>query len=463
MSDSSHPRLPLSAVIFRVVVCVVLIAAGFGIVGALVATKPDAGRNATKAPPQRVAVLQISPIEIEEFVRGYGTARALESADVPARVGAVVARLGDNYAVGRSVAKDEILVELDASDFREQVEIAREAIRAIEAQVLVIETQARAARETAELIAREKEIAANDLARVEAAAREGAAQAREVDLARAAVIAATRAMVAADDAVASIAPRLQALAAQKAVEDARLKLTLSSAERCTIRAPIAGELQIADLEIGESVLPSQMVARIVDRTRIEIPLRIPASMRTLAPIGARAEIVVRADERRFDGVHAGAHLGVIARVAPEDDAATRTATVFVEVAQAELRPGTSSLAPGAFVEARIAAGRPIARTLVPRRAIRDDFVMLVENGRVRPHRVAVDFAHSDPIPATGIADTDWAVLMEPLPTGAMVVLDGSRSLAEGQEIAPISAIDSAASSDPETTTNSAAPRTGGGA
>jgi hypothetical protein len=437
------------------VVCVALVGAGVGVVGALVATKPDAGRNASKAPPQRVAVFEVAPVEIEQFVRGYGTARALESADVPARVGAVVARLGANYAVGRAVAKEEVLVELDASDFLEQVEIAREAIRAIEAQVAVIETQARAARETAALIAREKEIAANDLARVEAAAREGAAQAREVDLARGVLIAATRAVVAADDAVASIAPRLQALAAQKAVEEARLKLTLSSAERCTIRAPIAGDLQIADLEIGESVAPSQMIARVVDRTRIEIPLRIPASMRALAPIGARAEILVRANEERCSGV--------IARVAPEDDAATRTATVFVEVVQSETQLGTSALAPGAFVEARIAAGNPAARTLVPRRAIRDDFVMLVENGRVRPTRVAVDFAHSDPLPASGIADTDWAVLVEPLPKGALVVLDGSRSLAEGQEISPVKPSEAEDVRESASTNNASTPGAGGGA
>lgn len=461
MSDTSNQRLPLSAIVFRTVVCLAFVGAGLGIVGALVATKPDAGRNATKAPPPRVAVLELAPIEIERFVRGYGTARAVESADVPARVGAVVVALGANYAVGRPVAKDEILVELDASDFRQQVEIAREAIRAIEAQVAVIETQARAARETAELVGREREIAARDLERVENAAREGAAQAREVDLARAALIGATRAAVAAEDAVASIAPRLQALAAQRAVEESRLKLAESSAERCLIRAPIAGSLQLAELEVGESVVPGQTIARVVDRTRIEVPLRIPASARALAPVGAHAEVVVRADGRRFDGE--------IVRVAPEDDAATRTATVFIEFAQDAAREGARDLAPtllapGAFVEARISAGRPELRTLVPRRAIRDDFILVVESGRVHQHRVSVDYAHSDPVPSTGIADTDWAVLTAPLGPGTLVVLDGSRSLAEGQEISPVKPGEAAAAGGtPAPGPAADAPRAGDGA
>jgi hypothetical protein len=201
---------------------------------------------------------------------------------------------------------------------------------------------------------------------------------------------------------------------------------------------------------------SQVVARIVNPARIEIPLRIPASMRALAPMGARAEILMRDGGRRIDGI--------VARVAPEDDVATRTATVFVELdertrdGRESARPTNTTgqespeaikmIAPGSFVEARIVAGHPIQRTVVPRRAIRDDFLLLVENGRVRPQRVSVDFAHAEPIPSTGIADTDWAVLIDALPTGAMVVLDGSRSLAEGQEVTPLTPTDAAAMESP---------------
>ena len=67
-------------------------------------------------------------------------------------------------------------------------------------------------------------------------------------------------------------------------------------------------IQLAELEQGESVVPGTVVARIVNRTRIEVPLRIPASSRALAPVGAAVEIVAR------DGTHRSQ--GVVARVAP---------------------------------------------------------------------------------------------------------------------------------------------------
>jgi multidrug efflux pump subunit AcrA (membrane-fusion protein) len=425
-----EPRLPIAALLFRVAVCGAFLVAGVATVGALVATKPDAGRNPEAAPPPRIAVLEIAPLPVERFVRGYGTVRALDSADVPARVAAVVASLGPNYAVGGRVAKGEPLVTLDASDFAEQVTMAEQAIRALDAQSALLDAQERAASQSAELARSDRELAAADLARVEKAAADGAAQPREVDRARQGLLAATRAVVLADDAVAQILPRRQALVAQRAAESARLELARLSAERCVIAAPIAGIVQLAELELGESVAPGATVARIVDPTRLEIPIRIPASMRALAAPGSRAVVTTRADGASFEAR--------VARVAPEDDPASRTATVFIELAAGD--GASSALAPGAFVESRIAPGGLEPRIVVPRRAIRDEQVAVVESGRVRFQRVTVDYRLTEAPAGAALPDADWAVLSgAALAPGALVVIDGSRSLAEGQTAEPVRA------------------------
>ncbi|MFM7050887.1 MAG: efflux RND transporter periplasmic adaptor subunit [Planctomycetota bacterium] len=427
-------RLPVTAVVFRAAVSLVLVAAGVGVAAALVATAPDAGRNAAKAPPPRIAVLEVRALPVERFVRGYGTARALDSADVPARVTAVVDSTTERYAVGARVAKGELLVVLDARDFLEQVAMAEQAIRAIDAQVALLDAQERAASQSAELARSDRALAATDLERVEKAAAEGAAQPREVDRARQNLIAASRAAVAADDALAQVLPRRQALVAQRASESSRLELARLSAQRCRIEAPIDGVVQLADLEIGESVNPGMTVARVVDQSRIEIPVRIPASSRSLAPEGAKAVVTGRARGSSFDAA--------VARVAPEDDPASRTATVFVELEQDV--GSASALAPGAFVEARIAPGGTEPRIAVPRRAIRDEQVAVVEDGRVRMKRVVVDFSLTGAPAGAAVADSDWAVLSSGLDAGALVVLDGSRSLVEGQEVAPVRPAEAAA-------------------
>jgi len=429
-------RLPTSAIIFRIAVCIALIGAGLGVVAALVATKPDAGRTSESAPPQRLSVLEVKPLDIARFVSAYGTARALESADVPARVAAVVESLGASYATGSRVERGDVLAMLDASDFVHQVSMAEEAIRAIDAQVAMLDAQEKAVREAAQLARSEREIAAADLARVEKAAADGAAQPREVDRARQGLIAATRASVLAEDALAQVPPRRQSLAAQRAGEQARLELARLSAERCKVTAPISGVLQLADLERGESVAPGALIARIVDPSSVEVPLRIPASARALAPVGASAALSVRGGTAKTNGT--------VSRVAPEDDPASRTATVFVELRQ---QPTVSAdvIAPGAFVEARIThgsltSGGTAPRIAVPRRALRDGQIAIVDGGRIRMRRVSVDFNISETPAGAPVGDTDWAVLDDDLPVGTLVVIDGSRSIVEGQLVEPVIAV-----------------------
>lgn len=419
--------LPIYAIVFRTAVCLALVAAGGGAIAALVATKPEASRNPQAAAPQRVSVLELRPLEIERFVRGYGTARALDSADVPARVGAVVESISPKFAAGARVAKGETLITLDRSDFLKQVAIAEQAIRAIDSQVALLDAQERTAIASAELARADRELAQTDLERVERAAADNAAQPREVDRARQALIAASRAAVLADDAVAQIAPRRAALAAERASTQSSLELARLSAARCVIEAPIDGVIQMADLEVGESVAPGQKIARIVDPSRLEIPLRIPASSRALAPAGAKATVTSRVDGRTFEGT--------VVRVAPEDDPASRTATVFIEIEQSS--DGNDSLAPGAFVEAKIVTGGSAPRIAIPRRAIRDETIAIVESGRVRMRRVSVDFPYAGTPSGAELADADWAVLSDDLAPGTLVVIDGSRSLAEGQAIEPI--------------------------
>jgi multidrug efflux pump subunit AcrA (membrane-fusion protein) len=437
--SSARQRLPFYSVAFRAAVCLVLVAIGGGAIAALVATGPSAGRNAEAAPPQRVSVLELRPLEFERFVRGYGTARALDSADVPARVQAVVRAVAPGFAPGARVAKGETLVTLDDSDFLHQLAVAEQAILAIDSQSDLLDAQERAAAATAELARADRDLAAADLARVEKAAADGAAQPREVDRARQALIAASRVAVVAEDAVAQIPSRRASLEAERLANVARRDLARLSAERCRIVAPIDGVLQTAEIEEGESVMSGQKVARVVDPSRVEIPLRIPASSRALAPVGAKAIVTARADGRAFEGV--------VARVAPEDDPDSRTATVYIEIVQGDARG--DALAPGAFVEAKVLAGGSAPRIAVPRRAIRDESIAVVESGRVRMRRISVDFAYAGTPDGAALADADWAVLSDEFAAGTLVVIDGSRSLVEGQEIEPVTVQADAAPVDGE--------------
>ncbi len=341
-------------------------------------------------------------------------------ADVPARVTATVASVHPNYREGATVAAGDALVSLDTDDFQRQLTMSDEALRGIDARLSMLELDSNSAKRTLELVEEDARLAQVDFERVKAAAAQDAAMAREVDRARGAAIGAERAVMSARVAFNKLPFERSALIAEQARQTAARELARASLERSTIRAPIAGILQLAPLDVGEMAAPGVIVARVVDPTTIEIPILLPALAREFVRVGDM--VTLRADRAGSVLVEAR-----ITRIAPEDDPATRTMTVFAET------PGSSALAPGAFVEAEVAATSTAARTIVPRRAVNGGRIVTVDNGVAHAMAVEVEFAISGAL-APELPDTEWLVLKSSLPAATMIVLDGSRRIREGATV-----------------------------
>jgi multidrug efflux pump subunit AcrA (membrane-fusion protein) len=298
-----------------------------------------------------------------------------------------------------------------------------EALRAIDAQLSMLTLDEASLKRALELAEEDAKIVNDDLERVRRAAAQDAAVAREVDRARGAVILAERALMAARDASNKLPLQRSALLADKARTEATRELAQASLERATVRAPIAGIVQVAQLDVGEMAAPGVLIARIVDPSAIEIPVLLPALSRAFVHVGDR--VVLRADRSGADPVDAH-----VTRIAPEDDPATRTMTVYAEAA------GSAQLAPGSFVEAEVASSSGDARLLVPRRAVSGGHIVVIRDGVAHQIAVEVEFAFTGSI-APALPDTEWLVLKDALPRGTLVVLDGSRRIREG---APVIAV-----------------------
>ena len=435
-SPAGQPR-PVARVLsflLRAGVSVAFIAAGVGIYVWLYETRPTPPAS-DPSQTGRLRLLVTEPVEqpVGRRFRAFGQARALNVADVPARVSATVAEVHPNYREGAAVAAGEPLVTLDDSDFRRQLSMADEAIKAIEAQLSMLDLDERTLKRSLELAEEESKLTQDDLERVRAAAAQQAAQAREVDRARGAAILAERALVTAREAVNKLPIQRAALTAEKARQQAARELAQSALERSVIRSPMAGTIQTAQLDVGEMAAPGVLVARVVDPAAIEVPVLLPALSREFVKVGDR--VVLRADR-------AGAHPvdARVTRIAPEDDPATRTMTVYAEAA------GSAQLAPGVFVEAEVASGGTDARTLVPRRAFSGGRIMVIKDGVAHAVSVEVEFAFNGSL-APALPDTEWLVLRDPLPQSTLVVLDGSRRIREGAPVIAVRPGDGAAPSD----------------
>ena len=432
--SQQRPIVRVLSFLVRAGVSIAFIAAGVGIYAWLYETRPTPPASDPSA-TGRLRLLVSEPVEqpVGRRFRAFGQARALNVADIPARVSATVATLHPNYREGATVAEGEPLVTLDDSDFRRQLTMADEAIKAVEAQLSMLALDESTLRRALELAEEDAKIAQDDLARVRSAAEQQAAQAREVDRARGAAILAERAVIAARDASNKLPLQRSALVAERARQEAARELARSALERSVIRAPIAGTIQVAQLDVGEMAAPGVVVARVVDPAAIEIPVLLPALAREFVRVGDRAAL--RADRAGAQQVDAR-----IARIAPEDDPTTRTMTVYAEA------PGGAQLAPGVFVEAEVAATSSEVRTLVPRRAVSGGRIVVVKDGIAHAQAVEVEFAFTGAL-APALPDTEWVVLREPLPHGTLVVLDGSRRIREGAPVVAVRAGDRTESGD----------------
>ena len=417
--NMSSPRRNLVVLITtRVVVCTVIIGLGLLVADILIRTRPMPAISETGTEGPRVSVLELHPEVMAERWTGYGTVLAVDSADVPARVQAIVDTIPPEIRDGSPVEAGEILVVLDATDYQEQLTMSRERLTQVDARIDRLDIEEKLARDRLELVKRDVELARADLERVRVAYDAGAAVAREIDLVEQRLLKTQQAAIVQQEVLDRLPILRIELKSARVAEQASGNMATLNVERCTIRSPISGVLSSVDLEAGESVRPGQRIARVVDVQRLEVPLHVAASARADLQIGDEVHIF-----RPGSDVAWNAFVG---RISPVDDQQTRTLMVYVEGDSED-----SGLAPGLFVRGEIISSSKIPRLIVPRRAIRNQRVMLVEDGRIRSQRVSTAFNVRGERPESGLPDLEWVVLENELPDASLLVVDGARALGEG--------------------------------
>jgi multidrug resistance efflux pump len=430
INQMAAKRNVIVSVVFRAIVCIVLLAGSLFVFWRLkdTAPKPPAADISNTLP--RVIVMQAHPVPVQRQWEGYGAAHAMESANVPSRVTSTVIARPDEIRPGRSVTKGQMLVKLDDSDFVRQVEIATQSMQDIEAQLNRLDVEERSWSARADLVAEDARLARADLQRVQDAMARGGAMQRELDQAKQALNAAEQSEVATREELEKIVPRRASLRAQLLQEQATARLASQNVERSQIASPIDGILQAVDVEVGESITAGERVARVVSLNRIEVPLVLSAGARQHISVGDNAMLSSENGKRVT-------WAGRVARIAPEDDQSTRTMRVYVEV---EVQPGAAPPvppAPGQFVRGHVISSHAEARWVVPRRAIDRDRLRLVVENQIVSRAVETDFALEGELPAFDLPDRQWTVLKSSLPADALVVVDSSRNFAEGSRVEPV--------------------------
>lgn len=419
----------------RVVVLLALLAVGVGMFWWLMVAQPEPTRRGPAVGRPEVRVFAAEPVEVARQWRGYGTAMASDAANVPARVTAVVEHVPEAVEAGRAVERGQLLARLDAEDFEQEVVAAEQQIEQIEAELAQLEVQSERLSERLELERQDVAAAERELTRVRELEQRDVTTQQELDRAERERLAAERALVSTREVLEQLPARRRQLEARREAQRAALAQARLGLQRTRITSPIAGVLETVDVQAGENVAAGQRIARIVSLERIEVPLRLPASARRGIALDDPVELqATDASDQRWTAR--------VRRIAPTDDAQTRTITIYVELEQDTAAPPPEQrvdmLAPGMFVEGRVDSRRTEPRWVVPRRAIRDGAIRIIDDGRVVSRPVRIAWSFEGRIDELGLEDDrQWAVLEDELAPGQRIMVNAASTILDGQTVEPM--------------------------
>ncbi len=423
-SIPSIPRL----IAIRAIICIAILGFAAAVLLLLASTKPKPTPADPSANTRHVSVFAAHPVPVQRQWRGFATVEAMDKANVLTRVSASVHFLPTDIVKGKPVSAGQLIVQLDDSDFIRQVQIATEQLAELDAQLTQVQIDQESLSKRNELDKENVGISQAELNRVEGLFAKGAATQSDYDQAQRNIITAQRALLSTERQLASLGPSRRQLQARRAGQESSVQLAKLNQSRCRIISPLDGVLESVQIEFGENLRIGEQVARVVNLKRMEAALRLPASARPYISVGDHVALTT-ANHGQFTWV------GRADRIAPTDDPATRTTAVYVEIEQ-DTR-NTQILIPGVFVEGTITANTSQKRSVVPRQSIKNDRILIVQDGKITSQRVSIDFLLQQSLPQIGLPHQYWAVLHESLTPGTLVVVVPTQSLLDGQSVKPI--------------------------
>ncbi len=346
-----------------------------------------------------------------------------------------------------AVAAGAELVRIDPRDLENAVARARAEVEGARARLDRTLIESAGTEKRLAVVRREHETSRQELERSEQLAGDDTVSRQELDQQRRATLLLERQVLQLEaEAAGSSARRMsdEADVARAAAARAQAELDL---ERAVVRAPYAGRISARLAEPGARVAPGTVLFEIIDLSRLEVPVALPAARFGEVEAGRAAKIRLSEDGEVV-------WRGEVARVSPQVDAANRTFHAYLVVAGTEQE---SALPPGAFVVATIEGRRFEGVAAIPRIAFVGEQVYVAERdagGSAGEAVAAVKQPHvlrllpSVALVDAGLEEGDEVIVtnLERIAGGSLVrVAEGAAAGAEPAAVHAIEAAESAGS------------------
>jgi len=330
--------------------------------------RSDAGAR----PPLVRAEIAHRTDHVEEL-RGYGRAAPLQRATVTAEVAGVVREVSDRLEAGTAIlpgpdpthggaagpvpTRLPILVRLDDRDLLDRLELTRDDVRAAEAEIARLGIVKGTLRERLAVAEEELATAERERARIEPLVPKTLTRS-DLDDQRLQVTLRRRAALQFSAQIKENVESVKVARARLAGLHRAVALADRQVGRATIRAPFAGRIEERLVAAGERVRVGDPLFTIVDLSRMEVPVALPAGRYGEVEVGAKSRVRHPTEDRWI-------WQGTVGRIAPRINAEERTFFAFLIVAGS---PTQTLVPPGAHVVAEIQGLTHESVFVVPRRA-----------------------------------------------------------------------------------------------
>ncbi|MCA9038158.1 MAG: efflux RND transporter periplasmic adaptor subunit [Planctomycetaceae bacterium] len=352
--------------------------------------RPEVQQREITETVYNVDAFEVQPVTFTELLTAFGTSVADREVVVAAQVSGEVVEIHPSLKVGQAVSagaaigadggtnqpiSGDLLLKIDQRDFQQRVEQTKASIAGIQTEIEQLSQQKMNAERQLALARQDLQTLQDDYDRVKTLRDRGAGLATDLTRSLLELRRYQDTIVQLENQISLHPHQLEAARQRLTAAEADLKRANNDLLRTEVVPPFSGVLSEVMVEQGQYVRNGEPLVRIVDSSRIEIPVSLGLEdyllIQDAVESGHPPEAWLAENETA-----PARWKGYVVRVSPTADASSRTIEVFIEVINSDQ---DTPLLPGTFVFARINGPRFDNALIIPRESIVEDTVFVVNN------------------------------------------------------------------------------------
>jgi multidrug efflux pump subunit AcrA (membrane-fusion protein) len=410
----------------------------------LIARRQPPRREAVSEAVHPLRVIEVTELDVIPRALGYGTAEPAQVWQAVSEVHGRVVEIHPQLQAGSMIKQGELLLRIDPSEYELAVAEIEADIGRVEAELEKLAIAEENDRASLKIEDASLAVAEAELQRLESLFRRNAASNADVDKQKRGVLAQRQGRQSVQNALRLVPQRRKSLESERAVKQAALRRAQLDVTRSVIRAPF--DCRLGDVEIQlEQVLAAGKTLFEAHGTAVaEIEAQIPLDQlrKLIDPEhGVRTPVMMSPQtvQRLFNfqvlvryqsGDFRVSWEGRVVRLREQLDPRTRTIGLIVAVDKPyeQAIPGQRPpLVQGMFCEVELRGKPQRQQLLIPRSALHDDHVYVVDHEhRLRRRPVTIAFTQSD-----------FFCVQDGLEAGETLVVSDPTPVIEGSLTAPV--------------------------